>query len=119
MGNLLSTTLVRAGVKMGPIHLLTVRGRKSGKIRTIPVAVVEQQGKRYLIAPFGAMRRLGAIGILDALIIPVLLTQEVVFSGNTYWLVQATYLLIGIDVLALAQIMNTHYKRLKLIASKR
>src|SRR5712692_8689592 len=55
MGNLLSTTLVRAGVKMGPIHLLTVRGRKSGKIRTILVAVVEQQGKRYLIAPFGAM----------------------------------------------------------------
>ncbi|MGZ3584295.1 MAG: nitroreductase/quinone reductase family protein [Ktedonobacterales bacterium] len=53
LGNLLATTLVRAGVKMGPIHLLTVRGRTSGKPRTTPVAIVEQQGKRYLIAPFG------------------------------------------------------------------
>ncbi len=55
LGNLLATTLVRAGVRMGPIHLLTVRGRTSGLPRTTPVAVVEQQGKRYLIAPFGAV----------------------------------------------------------------
>jgi deazaflavin-dependent oxidoreductase (nitroreductase family) len=55
LGNLLSTALVRIGVKIGPIHLLTVPGRKSGKLRSTPVAVVEQQGKRYLIAPFGAV----------------------------------------------------------------
>ena len=55
LGNLLATTLVRAGVKIGTIHLLTVRGRKSGEMRTTPVAVVEQQGKRYLIAPFGVV----------------------------------------------------------------
>ena len=53
MGNVLATTLVRAGVKMGPIHLLTVRGRKSGEPRTAPIAVVEQNGRSSLIAPYG------------------------------------------------------------------
>jgi deazaflavin-dependent oxidoreductase (nitroreductase family) len=65
MGNILATTLVRAGVKIGPIHLLTVRGRKSGEPRTTPIAVVEQDGQRYLIAPFGAVnwvRNLQAAG---------------------------------------------------------
>ncbi len=63
------------------------------------------------------MRRVGVFGIVDALIIPVLLMQEIGFSGSTYWLVQATYLLIGIDILALAQIMKTRSQRLKLLAS--
>ena len=65
MGNVLATTLVRAGVKMGPIHLLTVRGRKSGEPRTTPIAVVEQNGQRYLIAPYGVVnwvRNLRAAG---------------------------------------------------------
>jgi deazaflavin-dependent oxidoreductase (nitroreductase family) len=44
---------VRAGFKVGLIHLLTVRGRKSGQPRTTPIAVVEQNGKRYLAAPYG------------------------------------------------------------------
>lgn len=52
-GNVLATTLVRAGLKVGPIHLLTVRGRKSGQPRTTPIAVVEQNGERYLVATFG------------------------------------------------------------------
>ncbi|QBD75839.1 nitroreductase family deazaflavin-dependent oxidoreductase [Ktedonosporobacter rubrisoli] len=55
LGNALATTLVRAGIKMGPIHLLTVRGRKSCQPRTTPVAVVEQNGQRYLIAPYGVV----------------------------------------------------------------
>ena len=65
IGNVLATTLVRAGVKVGPIHLLTVRGRKSGLPRTTPVAVVEQQGQRYLVATFGPgdwVRNLRAAG---------------------------------------------------------
>ena len=53
IGNVLATTLVRAEVKVGPIQLLTVRGRKSGLPRTTPVAVVEQQGQRYLVATYG------------------------------------------------------------------
>jgi deazaflavin-dependent oxidoreductase (nitroreductase family) len=55
LGNLMSSTLVRLGAPVGPIHLLTVRGRKSGEPRTTPIAVVAQSGKRYLIAPFGAV----------------------------------------------------------------
>ena len=53
IGNVLATILVRAGVKVGPIHLLTVRGRKSGLPCTTPVAVVEQQRQRYLVATYG------------------------------------------------------------------
>ncbi|GHO62941.1 nitroreductase [Ktedonobacter sp. SOSP1-52] len=52
-GNVLATTFARAGLKVGPIHLLTVRGRKSGQSRTTPIAVVEQNGQRYLVATFG------------------------------------------------------------------
>ena len=53
MGNVLATILVRAGLTVGQISLLTVRGRKSGQLRTTPVAVVELDRKRYLVATFG------------------------------------------------------------------
>ncbi len=65
MGNVLTTTLVRAGFKVGRIPLLTVRGRKSGQPRTTPIVVVEQDGKRYLAAPYGVVdwvRNLRAAG---------------------------------------------------------
>ena len=55
LGNQFSTTLVKLGVPLGLIHLFTVRGRKSGKPITTPLAVVVQEGKRYLIAPFGTV----------------------------------------------------------------
>ncbi len=55
LGNLLATTLTRASLRVGPIHLLTVRGRKSGVPRTTPIAVVEQDGKRYLVAAYGVV----------------------------------------------------------------
>jgi deazaflavin-dependent oxidoreductase (nitroreductase family) len=65
LGNVFTTALVRAGFKVGLIHLLTVRGRKSGQPRTTPIAVVEQNGKRYLAAPYGIVdwvRNLRAAG---------------------------------------------------------
>lgn len=52
-GNVFATAMVRAGFKIGLIHLLTVRGRKSGLPRTTPIAVVERNGQRYLAAPYG------------------------------------------------------------------
>src|SRR5215212_978841 len=60
LGNVFTTTLLRAGVRlMGfgkyPMYLLTVRGRKSGQPRTVSIAIMEQEGKRYLGAPFGAV----------------------------------------------------------------
>lgn len=70
VGNLLTTTLLRTGFKVAgpknvPMYLLTVRGRKSGQPRTTPIVIIEQDGKRYLLAPFGAVdwvRNLRAAG---------------------------------------------------------
>jgi hypothetical protein len=56
MENALITTLLRAGVKMGTTSLLTVRGRKSGQPQTVPVVLVEQEGKRFLVAPYGVVQ---------------------------------------------------------------
>jgi deazaflavin-dependent oxidoreductase (nitroreductase family) len=56
--NLLTMTLLRAGVKLfGPghslVYLLTVRGRKSGLPRTVPIVVLEHNGKRYVGSVYG------------------------------------------------------------------
>jgi deazaflavin-dependent oxidoreductase (nitroreductase family) len=56
MGDALTTTLVRAGVKLGTTSLLTVRGRTSGRPHTIPVLLVEQDGERFLVAPYGLVQ---------------------------------------------------------------
>ncbi len=65
LSNTIVTALLRAGVKMGNMTLLTVRGRKSGQLRTTPVALIEQDGQRWLVAPYGAVnwvRNLRAAG---------------------------------------------------------
>ena len=45
--------LLALGMPMGPNILMTVRGRKSGKDYTFPVATIEASGKEYLFSPFG------------------------------------------------------------------
>jgi deazaflavin-dependent oxidoreductase (nitroreductase family) len=48
--------LLRLGAPLtilGPMMLLTARGRRSGKPRTTPIDVHEYQGQRYLIATHG------------------------------------------------------------------
>ena len=37
---------------MGPVHLLSVPGRKSGALRSTPVSVLEHNGQRWLVAGF-------------------------------------------------------------------
>jgi deazaflavin-dependent oxidoreductase (nitroreductase family) len=44
---------LRLGVPMGPNVLLTVRGRKSGIPRTVPVAIARSGDVEYLFSPFG------------------------------------------------------------------
>lgn len=69
-GNALTVALLRAGLKLNgpgnyPMYLLTVRGRKSGIMRTVPIVTIERQGKRYLASPFGTVawvRNLQAAG---------------------------------------------------------
>jgi len=53
LGNLVTTMLLRRGVKMRTNTLLTVPGRKSGVPRTTPVTVIEHDGRRYIQSPFG------------------------------------------------------------------
>ncbi len=65
VSNAMTSFFLRLGVNMGNMALLTVRGRKSGKPITNPVVIVVQDGKRYLISPFGIVnwvRNLRAAG---------------------------------------------------------
>jgi deazaflavin-dependent oxidoreductase (nitroreductase family) len=51
--NPIALRLMRLGVPMGPNALLSVRGRKSGLLRTTPVAKVEVGGRRWIVGTFG------------------------------------------------------------------
>ena len=70
VANVLTTTLLRVGVKLKgagnyPMYLLTVPGRKSGQPRTLPIAMWERNGKRYVGSVFGIVawvRNLRAAG---------------------------------------------------------
>jgi len=70
MANVLTSTLLRAGMKLNgtgnyPMYLLTVRGRKSGQPRTVPIAIWEHNGKRYVGSVYGIVdwvRNLRAAG---------------------------------------------------------
>jgi deazaflavin-dependent oxidoreductase (nitroreductase family) len=45
--------LLGLGLPMGPNVLMSVRGRKSGKLYTFPVAILEADGRQFLFSPFG------------------------------------------------------------------
>jgi deazaflavin-dependent oxidoreductase (nitroreductase family) len=63
--NRIARPLIAAGVPMGPNILLTVRGRKTNLPRTTPVTLIENAGRRGLIAAFGEVnwvRNLRAAG---------------------------------------------------------
>jgi len=74
VANMLTTTLLRAGFPLVgpglvignyPMYLLAVRGRKSGQQRTVPLAIIERNGKRYVGSPYGIVdwvRNLRAAG---------------------------------------------------------
>jgi len=59
--------LLALGLPMGPNVLVTIRGRKSGELRTFPVAVLETDGRTLLFSSFGEVnwvRNLRAAGEL-------------------------------------------------------
>jgi deazaflavin-dependent oxidoreductase (nitroreductase family) len=45
--------LVGLGIGPGTMYLLQVRGRKSGRVYSTPVNVLDVEAKRYLVAPRG------------------------------------------------------------------
>jgi deazaflavin-dependent oxidoreductase (nitroreductase family) len=51
--NRIIRVLLRIGVSPPHTYLLTVRGRKSGHPYSTPVTLVEEGGKRWLVAPYG------------------------------------------------------------------
>jgi len=65
LANALMGRLVGMGITPNATTLLTVRGRKSGVPRTTVVSLIERDGQRFIIAPFGAVdwvRNLRAAG---------------------------------------------------------
>lgn len=51
--NTLVAGAIRLGIGLPHTYLLTTRGRKTGKAYTTPVALIEQGGERWLVAPYG------------------------------------------------------------------
>jgi deazaflavin-dependent oxidoreductase (nitroreductase family) len=50
--NALMSALVRAGL-IPSSYLLITKGRRTGRMRSNPVTIVEHDGRRWLIAPYG------------------------------------------------------------------
>src|SRR5438045_2408285 len=111
LGNILTLSLMRAGVKLAgpfmffgnyPMYMLTVRGRKSGQPRTVVLAIIKRNGKRYIGSPYGIVdwvRNLRAAGeavltrgrrseTVNAIELPTgeaaLLLQEETKGGNPF-----------------------------------
>jgi deazaflavin-dependent oxidoreductase (nitroreductase family) len=53
LANLLITPLARLGLAGRRTHILTVSGRKSGRPYSTPVQLVFENGRRWLVAPYG------------------------------------------------------------------
>jgi deazaflavin-dependent oxidoreductase (nitroreductase family) len=51
--NPIARRLMRLGVPLGPNALLSVRGRKTGVVRTTPVAMIKADGRRWIVGTFG------------------------------------------------------------------
>ena len=53
LANILMRLLLRLGLAPRTTMLLTVPGRRSGTPRSTPVTLVEEDGQRWLVAPYG------------------------------------------------------------------
>jgi hypothetical protein len=48
----LNVAMLRRGLGIGSQYLLSVRGRKSGEVRSTPISIATIDGSRYLVAAF-------------------------------------------------------------------
>lgn len=53
VANWLVARALRLGIPIRNTYLLVVKGRRSGKPRTTPVTLLNRDGQRYLVAPYG------------------------------------------------------------------
>lgn len=51
--NVLMASMLQLGIGPKSSYLLTTRGRKTGQSRTTPVILVEADGQRWLVSPYG------------------------------------------------------------------
>ena len=51
--NIIVTTMLRLGVPLNDVWLLTVEGRKTGTPYTIPITLIVKGEQRWLVAPYG------------------------------------------------------------------
>lgn len=51
--NRMMIRMIRWNIAPPRTYLMTVRGRKTGKLYSLPVTLVEQNGKRWLVSPYG------------------------------------------------------------------
>jgi deazaflavin-dependent oxidoreductase (nitroreductase family) len=51
--NYILKLLLRTGLALGTTYILSVTGRKTGAVHSTPVIIVETDGQRYLVAPYG------------------------------------------------------------------
>ena len=51
--NRMMARMVRWNIAPARTYLMTVRGRKTGKPYSTPVTLVERDGKRWLVSPYG------------------------------------------------------------------
>ena len=58
-GNGLVRLLLQLGLGPRSTYLMTVAGRRSGTPRSTPVTLVEEGGRRWLVAPYGAVAWVG------------------------------------------------------------
>lgn len=54
VGDAIISVFIRAGI-VPSTYLLTTKGRKTGRLRTNPVTIVEHDSKRWLVAPYGVV----------------------------------------------------------------
>ena len=63
------------------------------------------------------LRRLGAIGIVYAFIVPIFgVTQQMILVGNLHWLVETAHLVVGFGALALIGVIGERIARRKTAA---
>lgn len=53
VGNVVISRAVSLGIAPSYYVLLTIRGRRSGAERTIPIRLMEHDGQEWLVAPYG------------------------------------------------------------------
>jgi hypothetical protein len=63
------------------------------------------------------LRRLGALGIVYALIMPIFgVTQQMILVGDLHWLVETTHLVVGFGALAFIVAISERFTRRKTTA---